>query len=64
MNLLTFISFLILAISILTIVFVAISYFMYKSKENQEQGRVTTYQDELKKQQKELLFFEEIDTSN
>ena len=60
MNLLTFMSFLILAVTILTMVFGVISYFMYKARENKKHGEVVTYEDELTKQEKKYLFFDEV----
>ena len=60
MNLLTFMSFLILAVTILTMVFGVISYFMYKAREKKKHGEVVTYEDELGRQNVNYLFFDEI----
>ena len=59
MNILTFVSFLILTIIILTVVFGIISYFMYKARDK-KQDETITYKEELQKQQKEFLFFYEV----
>ena len=60
MNLLTFMSFLILAVTILTMVFGVISYFMYKAREKKKHGEVITYEDEVKDKNVTFLFFDEV----
>lgn len=59
MKILTFMSFIILTITILTVVFGIISYFMYKVKDK-KQDEMITYKDELEKQKKEFLFFDKV----
>ncbi len=60
MNLLTFMSFLILAVTILTMIFGVVSYFMYKARERKKSGEQITYQETLIKENQEYLFFEEV----
>ena len=59
MNLLTFMSFLILAVTILTMVFGVISYFMYKAREKKKHGEIVTYSDEIMMKNVAFLFFEQ-----
>lgn len=57
MNLLSFLSLLIMAITILTMVFGVIAYFLYKAKEKKRGGEEITYEQTLEIENKELLFF-------
>jgi len=57
MNLLSFLSFLILAITLLTMVFGIIAYFLYKAREKKGGGSNISYEETLQKENKELLFF-------
>ncbi len=62
MNLLTFMSFLILAVTILTMIFGVVSYFMYKARERKKEGEEMTYDDILSETNSEMLFFVEVKT--
>jgi heme/copper-type cytochrome/quinol oxidase subunit 2 len=57
MNLLSFLSFLILAITLLTMVFGVIAYFLYKAREKKKESAELTYEKVLELEGKELLFF-------
>ena len=57
MNLLSFLSFLILAITLLTMVFGVIAYFLYKAREKKKGADKLTYQEALEIEKSELLFF-------
>jgi len=57
MNLLSFLSFLILAITLLTMVFGVIAYFLYKAREKKKGAEKITYEEALELEEKELLFF-------
>lgn len=58
MNLLSFLSFLILAITLLTMVFGVIAYFLYKAREKKKGASNITYEEALKLEDTELLFFQ------
>jgi len=57
MNLLSFLSFLILAITLLTMVFGVIAYFLYKAREKKKGGDELTYEKLLEEQEGGLVFF-------
>jgi len=57
MNLLSFLSFLILAITLLTMVFGIIAYFLYKAREKKKGAPKITYQEALELEKREMLFF-------
>jgi len=57
MNLLSFLSFLILAITLLTMVFGVIAYFLYKAREKKKSAEKISYAEALELEEKELLFF-------
>jgi len=57
MNLLSFLSFLILAITLLTMVFGVIAYFLYKAREKKKGGADITYEEALEHEESELIFF-------
>jgi len=57
MNLLSFLSFLILAITLLTMIFGVIAYFLYKTREKKKGAAKITYEEALALEEKELLFF-------
>lgn len=57
MNLLSFLSFLILAITLLTMVFGVIAYFLYKARERKKTEAKISYEEALLLEKKELLFF-------
>ena len=57
MNLLSFLSFLILAITLLTMVFGVIAYFLYKARERKKGAAKITYEEALDLEKKEMLFF-------
>ena len=57
MNLLSFLSFLILAITLLTMVFGVIAYFLYKAREKKKGTAKLTYQEALELEKSEFLFF-------
>ena len=57
MNLLSFLSFLILAITLLTMVFGVIAYFLYKVREKKKQETEISYEETLVQEELEYLFF-------
>lgn len=57
MNLLSFLSFLILAITILTMVFGVIAYFLYKAREKKKDTDSITYEKVLEEQEGDFIFF-------
>ncbi len=57
MNLLSFMSFLILAITLLTMVFGVIAYFLYKAREKKKGADKLTYDEVLENEESEFLFF-------
>ena len=57
MNLLSFLSMLILAITLLTMVFGVIAYFLYKAREKKKNVVGLTYEEALNEEDTELLFF-------
>ncbi|MBD3839926.1 MAG: hypothetical protein IE878_06040 [Epsilonproteobacteria bacterium] len=57
MNLLSFLSLLILAITLLTMVFGVIAYFLYKARERKKGEAGITYEQALENEQSDLLFF-------
>lgn len=57
MNLLSFLSMLILAITLLTMVFGVIAYFLYKAREKKKSVDHITYEQALLDEKKEFLFF-------
>ena len=57
MNLLSFLSMLILAITLLTMVFGVIAYFLYKAREKKKDVAGLTYEEALNEENTELLFF-------
>jgi len=57
MNLLSFLSFLILAITLLTMVFGVIAYFLYKAREKKKESAELTYEKILKEEGRDLLYF-------
>ncbi|MBU1659615.1 hypothetical protein KKG72_11295 [bacterium] len=57
MNLLSFLSFLILAITLLTMVFGVIAYFLYKAREKKKSGLGITYEQALEEEKSDLIFF-------
>jgi len=57
MNLLSFLSMLILAITLLTMVFGVIAYFLYKAREKKKNVAALTYEEVLEEKGIELLFF-------
>jgi len=57
MNLLSFLSFLILAITLLTMVFGVIAYFLYKARERKKDSAKITYDEALQLEESEFLFF-------
>jgi len=57
MNLLSFLSFLILAITLLTMVFGVIAYFLYKAREKKKESAELTYEKALADEGRDLLFF-------
>jgi len=56
-NLLSFLSFLILAITLLTMVFGIVAYFLYKAREKKKGESDISYEEALNRQDGELLFF-------
>ena len=54
---LSFLSMLILAITLLTMVFGVIAYFLYKAREKKKNIDTVSYEEILKKEKKQLLFF-------
>ena len=57
MNLLSLMSFVILAISIITMVFGIIAYFLYKARERKQQEKLESYDEALERKGEEYLFF-------
>ena len=57
MNLLSFLSMLILAITLLTMVFGVIAYFLYKAREKKKNIIDITYKEALREEKTDLLFF-------
>ena len=57
MNLLSFLSMLILAITLLTMVFGVIAYFLYKAREKKKNIIDITYEEALRVEKTDLLFF-------
>ena len=57
MNLLSFLSFLILTITLLTMVFGVVAYFLYKAREKKKGENDITYEEALERENNELLFF-------
>ncbi len=57
MNLLSFLSMLILAITLLTMVFGVIAYFLYKAREKKKDIIDITYEEALRVEKTDLLFF-------
>jgi len=57
MNLLSFLSFLILAITLLTMVFGVVAYFLYKAREKKKGESNISYEEALAKSDEKLLFF-------
>jgi len=57
MNLLSFMSFLILGITILTMVFGVLAYFLYKTRERKQHKALESYEEVLAKSEDEYLFF-------
>ncbi len=57
MNLLSFLSFLILAITLLTMVFGIIAYFLYKAREKKKESAELTYEKILENEDRDLLYF-------
>ena len=57
MNLLSFLSFLILAITLLTMVFGVVAYFLYKAREKKKGASQITYEEALQEADSEYLFF-------
>jgi heme/copper-type cytochrome/quinol oxidase subunit 2 len=64
MNLLSFLSMLILAITLLTMVFGVIAYFLYKAREKKKGVESISYEEVLKEENKELLFFVKDENAN
>jgi heme/copper-type cytochrome/quinol oxidase subunit 2 len=57
MNLLSFLSFLILAITLLTMVFGVIAYFLYKARERKKRVINLEYEVILERENAQMLFF-------
>jgi heme/copper-type cytochrome/quinol oxidase subunit 2 len=57
MNLLSFLSFLILGITLLTMVFGVVAYFLYKARERKKGATEITYEEALEAEGTEMLFF-------
>jgi len=57
MNLLSFLSFLILAITLLTMVFGVVAYFLYKARERKKGAPKITYEEALAHEERDMLFF-------
>jgi len=57
MNLLSYLSFLILTITLLTMVFGVVAYFLYKAREKKKGGNKISYEEALQQEGEELLFF-------
>lgn len=62
MNLIAFMTFSILVITILTLVFGVLAYFLYKVRESKKKVITTSesYDEILERNQKEYIFFKEI----
>lgn len=60
MNLLSFLSMLILAITLLTMVFGVIAYFLYKAREKKKTVIGLTYDEALTSENTEFIFFKKI----
>jgi len=58
MNLLSFLSFLILAITLLTMVFGVVAYFLYKAREKKKGAPEITYEEALEAEETEFLFLD------
>ncbi len=58
MNVLSFMSFLVLGITILTMIFGVIAYFLYKARERKQKRDEVTYEDVLDSEGEAYLFFE------
>lgn len=58
MDLIAFMSMMILVITIMTLVFGVVAYFMYKVRESRRQKRVITYEERLDELGTEYIFFE------
>ena len=58
MNVLSFMSFLVLGITILTMIFGVIAYFLYKARERKQKRDEVTYEDVLYSEGEAYLFFE------
>lgn len=56
MNLIAFLSFTILVITILTLVFGIISYFLYKARESKKAVKEVTYEDITKELETDYIF--------
>lgn len=63
MNFIALLSFIILIITILTLVFGIIAYFLYKAREkkSKQKNRLIPYEEALKKENSSLLFFKKIE---
>jgi len=61
MNLLSFLSFLILAITLLTMVFGVIAYFLYKAREKKKGEAEMTYEQALEFENDKYIFFRKED---
>ena len=59
MKLLTFMSFVILIVTVLTMVFGIIAYFLYKARERKKNKRKLSYDEILSSAKREKLFFRE-----
>jgi len=57
MNLLSFMSFLILAITLLTMAFGIVAYFLYKAREKKRDKPEVSYEELLEKEGTDMLFF-------
>jgi len=56
MNIIAFLSFTILIITILTLVFGVIAYFLYKARENKKAVNQSSYEDMLKELDSDYIF--------
>jgi len=57
MNLLSYLSFLILTITLLTMVFGVVAYFLYKAREKKKGESKISYEEALERESGDLLFF-------
>ncbi len=57
MNLLSFMSFLILGITIMTMIFGVIAYFLYKARERKQSKKEQSYEEVLEESGEAFLFF-------